>query len=139
MLYCEQKISRLKIKICPSLAWVMGSHNLYFADSNAKGYLLLDVSETNKKLKNQTLKLRPFHFSHLFLLSRHQWQRACVGALCVWMCERGRERPGDHEEQQKFPSLMNFAASPMNHDPVLTSSCAYVLRIDLKIVQQTSQ
>lgn len=41
--------------------------------------------------------------------------------------------PDDHEEQQNFLSWMCFTSSPINHDPALTSSCAYVRRIYLLV------
>uniref|UniRef100_A0A2P2PAE7 Uncharacterized protein n=1 Tax=Rhizophora mucronata TaxID=61149 RepID=A0A2P2PAE7_RHIMU len=41
--------------------------------------------------------------------------------------------PVDHDEQQNFPSSMCFTSSPMNHEPALMSSWAYVRRIDLLI------
>lgn len=43
-----------------------------------------------------------------------------------------RKRPRDQEEQQNFLSFMCFTSSPINHDPALTSSCAYVRRISLQ-------
>lgn len=37
----------------------------------------------------------------------------------------------DQEEQQSLPSSTCLTSRPMNHEPTLTSSCAYVRRIDL--------
>lgn len=42
-----------------------------------------------------------------------------------------RKRPVDQDEQQNLFSSMCITSSPINHDPVLTSSCAYVRRINL--------
>jgi len=52
--------------------------------------------------------------------------------------ERERVRPDD-QEQQNFPSLMCFTSSPINHDPVLTSSWAYIRRIDLEKTKEWCQ
>ena len=51
--------------------------------------------------------------------------------LFVHTNKKDRKRPVDHEEQQNFDSSICFTSSPMNHDPVLTSSWAYVRRRDL--------
>jgi hypothetical protein len=42
-----------------------------------------------------------------------------------------REKPEGHDEQHSFASFTCFTASPIIHDPTLTSSCAYVRRTDL--------
>ena len=58
----------------------------------------------------------------------------CVQARFVRVCvfERERERHKGKEEQQNLPSSMCFTSSPINHDPLLTSSLAYAQRIDLE-------
>lgn len=77
-----------------------------------------------------------FLLTHLFFCEFHCLQ-VIAGCYCYCVCEREKDRdiPVDHEEQQNFPSSICFASSPMNHDPVLTSSWANVLRIDLQNIQ----
>ena len=58
----------------------------------------------------------------------------CKGKyVCIFLCVRKREedRPVDQGEQQNFPSSTCFISSPINQDPVVTSSWAYIRRIDL--------
>lgn len=43
------------------------------------------------------------------------------------------QRPEVHNEQHSFPSSTCLTSSPINHDPTLMSSWAYVRRIDLAI------
>lgn len=43
-----------------------------------------------------------------------------------------REIPDAQDEQQNFVSSIYFTSSPINHDPVVTSSWAYERRIDLQ-------
>jgi len=45
--------------------------------------------------------------------------------------ERERERPDDQDEQQNVLSSTCLTSSPINQDPTLTSSWAYVRRMDL--------
>ena len=46
-------------------------------------------------------------------------------------------KPEGHDEQHSFASFTCFTASPIIHDPTLTSSCAYVRRTDLALKSDT--
>lgn len=47
-------------------------------------------------------------------------------------------KPEGHDEQHSFASFTCFTASPIIHDPTLTSSCAYVQRTDLALKSDTN-
>lgn len=52
---------------------------------------------------------------------------------CLCMRQRvARNLPGDQVEQQSFVSSMCCTSSPINQDPMLTSSCTYVRSIKLR-------
>lgn len=58
--------------------------------------------------------------------------QSIISATSAYDQERDEDQPVDEGEQQNFLSSTCLTSSPINQEPALTSSWAYIRRIDLQ-------